>query len=363
MRIALLIYGNLNTVSGGYLYDRKLVEHLRNQDDQVEIISIPWRNYAAHLGDNFSKSLQARLRQLKVDVLIQDELNHPSLFLLNRLLRKEVRYPLVSIVHHLRSDESRPTWQNYFYRLIEKQYLESLDALVFNSQATQKAVCQISAFIKDKPQIVAYPAGDRFNPALHEWQIKQRAFQPGPLKIIFVGNLIPRKGLHTLLESLISLPFHLWELKVIGSLSVDPGYARHVQKLVQQWKLSQQVKFLGDASDELIAQTLLESHLLAVPSSYEGFGIVYLEAMSFGLPAIGATAGGAREIITHGVNGFLIEPGNKNSLQSHLFDLASNRQKLTNLSLAARQRFEAHPGWRESSEIIRKFLKSVSNHG
>ena len=53
MKIGFLIYGSLDTLSGGYLYDRKLVEYLRTQGDTVQIISLPWRNYAAHLSDNF----------------------------------------------------------------------------------------------------------------------------------------------------------------------------------------------------------------------------------------------------------------------------------------------------------------------
>ena len=106
MRIGLVIYGNLDTLSGGYLYDRKLVEFLRDEGDEVEIISIPWRNYAAHLTDNFSPSLLGRLDSPNFDVLIQDELNHPSLFLLNRRLKSLVNYPIISIVHHLRSCET-----------------------------------------------------------------------------------------------------------------------------------------------------------------------------------------------------------------------------------------------------------------
>ena len=57
MKIGFVIYGSLDTLSGGYLYDRKLVEYLRAQGDTVEIISLPWRNYAAHLTDNFSFKL------------------------------------------------------------------------------------------------------------------------------------------------------------------------------------------------------------------------------------------------------------------------------------------------------------------
>ena len=66
MKIGFVIYGSLNTVSGGYLYDRKLVEYLHAQGDTVEIISLPWRNYGAHLMDNFRFRLPKDL-----DILIQ----------------------------------------------------------------------------------------------------------------------------------------------------------------------------------------------------------------------------------------------------------------------------------------------------
>ena len=71
MRIGLLIYGSLDTLSGGYLYDRKLVEHLRQAGDAVEIVSLPWRSYPAHLADNLSLRLYRRLRDLPVDILLQ----------------------------------------------------------------------------------------------------------------------------------------------------------------------------------------------------------------------------------------------------------------------------------------------------
>ena len=61
MRVVILIYGSLETLTGGYLYDRKLIEHLRCQGHQVEVISKPYHNYLRSLLDNFSLSL---LRQL-----------------------------------------------------------------------------------------------------------------------------------------------------------------------------------------------------------------------------------------------------------------------------------------------------------
>ncbi len=60
MRLALLIYGGLDTLSGGYLYDRKMVAYLREHGDDVSLVSLPWRSYPRHLMDNFSTPLFER---------------------------------------------------------------------------------------------------------------------------------------------------------------------------------------------------------------------------------------------------------------------------------------------------------------
>src|SRR5512143_3227650 len=104
MRVGLVIYGSLETLSGGYLYDRQLVEYLRGCGDTVDVISLPRGNYARHLADNLSHNPWRRL-QSSFDVLLQDELSHPSLLRLNRQLHGRVAYPIISIVHHLRSSE------------------------------------------------------------------------------------------------------------------------------------------------------------------------------------------------------------------------------------------------------------------
>ncbi|MEK6574435.1 MAG: glycosyltransferase, partial [Chloroflexota bacterium] len=233
MRPGLVIYGSLDTVSGGYLYDRMLVAHLRQCGDEVDIISIPWRNYGQHLADNFSSTLLRRLRDGRYDVLLQDELNHPSLFLVNRIIgatrRSPLRTPIFSIVHHLRSGEHRPAWKNTLYRFVERQYLSSVDGFIFNSRTTKDAVERLAG--DHRPSIVAYPAGDHFSPPLEPGRIRERATRPGPLRLLFVGNIIPRKGLHTLLDALAQIRDG-WELNVVGSAEVDRGYVTEVQRRI-----------------------------------------------------------------------------------------------------------------------------------
>ncbi len=355
MKIGLIIYGSLDTLSGGYMYDRRLVEYLRAQGDTVEIISLPWRNYAAHLTDNFSfrpwnGQLTARLQNL--DILIQDELNHPSLIGANRGRHP---YPVISLVHHLRCSELRPKWQNDLYRTIEKKYLQSVDGFIFNSQTTKSVVNGL--MVNEKPSVVAYPPTDRFGEAISEEEIEERG-KKKELKVLFLGNVIGRKGLYTLLEA-VSFQQSALQVDIVGSLTSEPVYAKQMQKFVTDNNLSSRVTFHSSLNNQPLKQKLQQAHILVVPSSYEGFGIVYLEGMGFGLPAIGTTAGAAGEIIEHGKTGYLIEPNDSNTLAQHITSLAQDRNLLAQLSLNARRRYTQQPSWNETAHQIRKFLLDI----
>ncbi len=362
MRIGLLIYGSLDTLSGGYLYDRKLVEHLRQAGDSVEIVSLPWRSYPAHLADNLSLRLYRRLRDLSVDILLQDELNHPSLALVNRRLRP--RYPMICIVHHLRSSEQHPRRLLPLYRAVERSYLRTVDGFIFNSRTTRQAVAELQGKSEEERGgrknlaplggVIAYPAADHL-PAPDTGGAQQLQNDAGPLRILFVGNLIPRKGLHHLIAALARLPRAEWLLDVVGDDTVDRSYAAALRKQTSAAGLEDNIRLHGRVSDSELAQRYSAAHLLAV-LSYEGFGIVYLEAMAFGLPVLASVHGGSGEIVRHGVNGFLVEPTDADGIAAHLSTLAGDRERLAALGRNARQRFASHPRWADSAAAIRAYL-------
>jgi len=354
MRVGLIIYGDLQNVSGGYIYDRILVEHLRRKGDHVEVISLPWRNYPRHLADNVSRTLRRRLRRASLDVLLEDELNHPSLFWANRWVTEKISYPIVSLVHHLRCSESRPTWQNRLYLWVERLYLLSVRGFVFNSKTTASVVEGILG--SKRPAVVAYPGRDRLNPEMKQDQIIERAHQPIPIHIVFVGNVIPRKGLDVLISALGHLPRDTWQLEVIGSLTMDPTYADSIRRQIARNDLEGRIRLSGLLHDGELASRLAQSHILAVPSSYEGFGMVYIEAMGFGLPVIASPVGAVPEVVAHGRNGFLIPPGDTAGLAQCVQALHRDREHLARVSLAALRRYSEHPTWIESADRIREFL-------
>ncbi len=355
MRIGLLIYGSLETVSGGYLYDRKLVEHLQNQGDQVEIISLSPRNYLRHLGDNFSRRLERKLTRLDVDILLEDELNHPSLAWLNRRIKGSVRCPIVGIVHHLRGSEEHPQPFKILYQRVERIYLNRVDGFVFNSQTTRASVERhLNA---PRPGVVAYPSASHLRAEIAAEEIEQRASKSSPLQILFLGNVIPRKGLLILLDALHRLPKDTWQLTVVGR-EVDAGYVQEAQSTIRNSQFASNVRWRGVLTNDELVQTLRAHHVLAVPSTYEGFGIVYLEAAAFGLPSIATTAGAAPEVITHREDGFLVEAGDSRAVADCLLALHEDRELLIRMGLAARSRHLRHTTWEQSGDRIRRFLMS-----
>jgi len=104
MHIGLIVNGRLNTVSSGHLYDAQLVDCLYEEGNDVEVISLAETGFSRSLWHNFNRAFFDNLRRADFDLLLQDARTYPSLFLLNRWLRPEIPYPIVSIVHAIQHE-------------------------------------------------------------------------------------------------------------------------------------------------------------------------------------------------------------------------------------------------------------------
>ena len=243
------------------------------------------------------------------------------------------------------------------YRKVERAYLRTVDGFLFNSEVTRRTVEDLTG--ERCRGLVVTPAGDRLGPGPGEQEIRRRAAEPGPLRVLFVGNLIPRKGLLTLLEALGRLPREKWRLSVVGSPDVDPGHAARVRRFIERNGMRNNVSMRGQADDAALAAALRTHHVLAVPSRYEGFGIVYLEAMGFGVVPIGSSAGGAAEIIRDGTSGCLVPPDSASALAAAIERLCEDRGHLQALGRGALARFREFPGWKQGMAAAREHLRSL----
>jgi phosphatidylinositol alpha-1,6-mannosyltransferase len=100
------------------------------------------------------------------------------------------------------------------------------------------------------------------------------------------------------------------------------------------------VRFAGFVSDADLHALYDEAAVFAMPSRNEGFGLVYLEAMSHGVPCIGSTADAAREVIQDGVTGFLVHQQDRSALTDRIVRLLSDESRRREMGMAGRARVE-----------------------
>lgn len=357
MHIGLVIYGTLEMQSGGFLYDRMIVKHLEQLGDKVSILSLPWYSYWRGLLSNFDEAIPFKLASGDWDILIEDELAHPALVRTNRRVHQmsRQRFPIISLVHLLHStSQTQKWWQKWFFQQIESRYLRSVDGCIYVSQYNQKLAEQLAG--RPIPFTIAYPAGDHLSPGIHISEINLRAAKQRPLEIIYLGSVIPRKGLHVLLAALEPVTFD-WNLQVAGSLDVDPAYGTNIQKLAQKPGLIGKVHFLGALPQKEIPGLLAEGDVMALPSLAEGYAIAYLEAMAHGLPVIASQTSGAQELVVNNLNGFLIAPEDIQAVRTSLRALATDPKRRLMMSLQARETYDQHSTWAETAIKIRNFLE------
>jgi glycosyltransferase involved in cell wall biosynthesis len=350
MHVGLVVTGSLDTSTGGYLYDRRLVAHLRSHGDTVEAIELPRRGYARHLVDNLSPSLWRRLAGAHFDVLFEDELSHPSLVAVNR--RLGARCPIVTVVHLLRTRERDASPLRPLYAAAEGRYLAGVDGALFNSQATRDATERLVG--RTIPGLVAHPASDHLGapPSSEErWS--------GPLRILTLANVLPGKGIHTVLAAVGRLPAGSWRLTVVGSLATDPAYVGRVRRQIGEAGLGDKVELVGGVPSSEVARRLGANDVMVLPSAYEAAGIAYLEAMRFGLPVVASAAGGAPELVTHEREGFVVEPGDVAAVARCLQRWISDPELVTTMGQAARRRADRHKTWEQTFAPLRPFLRSL----
>ena len=358
MHFAFVTHGPIEKVSGNNLYNRKLLEHLQAQGHTVEVVAVPKRRFRERLRDNFSAPLLQQLAAGDFDLILQDSAVHASFAWLNVQIKKQTNTPIISIVHHLRSKEDWGLLRRFIFRRVEKDYLKTIDGFVFNSETTKQAVQQMVGI--KQPNVVGYPAADHFKDDLEAFTTI-RDSRSGKLKMIFVGSIIERKGLDVLLMALKQVPAGKWELDIVGDPTVDRKYVSKLHKFIEEIpRLRTAITFLGPLSQRDLAIRYSINHVLVVPSTYDGFGIVYLEGMGFGLPAVATSAGAAAEIITHLENGFLLSANDPNTLARAIKLLINDRKFLAEMSENALQTYEKFPTWAETCTKVEAFLMKVA---
>jgi glycosyltransferase involved in cell wall biosynthesis len=348
MRIAFVIVGALDHVSGGFHYDRMLITQLQAQGHEVDVIALPWRRYGRQLLDNLA-TWPMRARQY--DVVIQDQLAHPALIWRNRRLRR-AGLPVVSLVHNLTSCQPA-TRLRPLVRGCERAYFRGVDAAIAVCASTA-ADARVCAGRKLRVH-VAYAGRDGVG--IDAATVALRAQAPGPLRAVFVGQVSPHKGLHRALSAIAAVAGVT--LDVAGSLTADAGYVERIRAQAARLQLGDRLRLHDQLGRTALAALLARSHVLVMPSDREAYPLAALEALGAGLPVLLTSAGGTAELLGDGRAGQLIAPDDARGWAPAIRGLARDRTALATAGQAALLRHRAHGTWADTAAGVAAFLEGI----
>lgn len=164
---------------------------------------------------------------------------------------------------------------------------------------------------------------------ISQFNIIKNKEENGPLKLIYVGGISYRKGIHRLLEVIKEFDYSKVELYLAGTFDKNSD-------LYLNYKTKKNIHFLGFVTRDKLNKLYNEASIFVLPSFGEGLAQVGLEAMACGLPLLCTTNSGVNDVVIDGENGFVYEPNKNDELKNKIIWFINNREKIHEMGKKAR---------------------------
>ncbi len=339
-------------VTGAHFYERNLINTLRSVPGvEVDII-------APVQPDSFVKKIFSPLKNLSLrsklknyDLIVFNSskfLYFLPLLLLLRLKKKETM-----IIHHLFMADEVEGWRKILYRPAENMFLHFGNRILTPSQYLADI---IKAKFKKESIICPVP---------FEAPVAEEFLNPQKGKLLFIGNIEPRKGLHLLIDALILIKTEAdgvsstagntnLSLDIIGKI-IDREYYETLCQKIEAAGLD--VKFHGFLNHSEQEEIKRKSYVFVFPSLLEGFGMALNEAHGYGLPVICFNNSAMPYSVKDKVDGILVEDGNVTEFAKAISMIVNDRELRNRLSVSALKHARILPGQTEFySSVERGFI-------
>lgn len=336
------IPGDLESLTGGYAYDRRLMTELRALGWQVNVVPL-----AADFPYPSAVSLQAADAALSVlpegALVLVDGLALGAMG--NLAMQHGQRLRLVALCHHPLALESGldDRTRKHFLKS-EATALSASRAVVVTSPATRRLLEHLFG-IPGSRITVAVPGTD---PA---------PFAPcagHPPVLLCVATLTRRKGHDLLIDALAALRHLDWQARLVGGDEFDPAWVQTLREKIQAVELQQRIVLTGSRKD--LRPEYLGADIFVLPSRFEGYGMVFTEALSYGLPIVATQVETVMDIVPRD-SGLLVPVEDRTALAQALERLLAKPTLRTALAHGARKAAAGLPRWHETANVLGRLLQ------
>ncbi len=282
----------------------------------------------------FNRTLTGAIDAIKADVYEAHTISGYGF--LTALRERGIKKPFIQTIHGVLADEyahsfkgAFPTFRAKLANLImwklsklEEKTAKNATLIVTVSEYSSNKIVQF--YDVDKAKIRVVPNGvdtERFKPSKTGEKIKRQIGLDNKLCVLFVGRLIPRKGVSFLIEAAQSIveKYRKIMFVIVGNGPLKNNLVLHVEKT----NLSRYFVFLGDVQESILPALYNCADIFALPSIQEGQGIALLEAQATAKPVVAFDVGGVREAVSNNETGLLVKPSS-NELAEAIIKLLSD---------------------------------------
>lgn len=316
MHITLFVPGPLGTVSGGYVYDRHVVDGMRAIGHEVVIAELAGR-YPLADAEAVASARAAWAALPAESIPVIDGLGLPAF---ESIADGLAARGAVGLIHHPTALETgHSDAVREALRGLECRLMPRLRRVIVTSTDTASRLTSGFGVAPERVAVVIPGTEDA----------SRSTGSGGPsCAILSIATLIPRKGFDVLLRGLARLPDLDWSLTVVGGADRDPAHARSLGTLSASLGIADRVTFAGELTGSALEAAWRRADMFALATYYEGYGMVIAEALKRGLP-VAVTNGGAAGALVTPETGVASAPGDhvslSNAMRRLIFDAGLRR--------------------------------------
>jgi glycosyltransferase involved in cell wall biosynthesis len=339
-QVVFAVPGDLTIPTGGYAYDRRIIEGLRK---------LGWQVDAVDLGEGFPfpseearRGARARLADLPSSTpIVVDGL---AFGVLPETMRElGARNRLIALVHHpLALETGYAADVAELLRTDETRALAEAWRVIATSAFTARMLVTDYGVSIERVKIVR-PGADR----------KKRAQGSGgpPIALLCVGAIVPRKGYDVLIGALARLADLPWRLTIAGDVGRDAGAVARLVADIERYELAERVTIAGAVTAQRLQELYASADIFVLASRFEGYGMAYADAIAHGLPIVGTT-GGAIPQTAPASAALLAAPDDVDAFAAAVRRLIEDSELRACLAAGAWAAATALPTWELSAKIF-----------
>lgn len=347
----LVTLGDPNTLTGGYLFHRRLADLAPRHAARLTFMSVPRRPFPVAVVDG--PRVVHQVERSGAGIAVLDSI--AAAYLGPWLWAREPSIPFVGMLHQPPGGIDYGPPRQPIQAILDRLAYRRLRRLLVASDAL---AADLRRRVERPERLFVVPPGR---------DVAASAGPPPPdlrrgrqMALLSVGNWVERKGVMTTLEAVANLPPDAATLHLVGSTDIDLRYAARIRARLRAPDLAHRVVVHGPVPVQAVAAMYAAADAFVLPSLKEPFGTVYGEAMACGLPVVGWRAGNLPFLADDGREGLLVEPGDLVGLTSALLQLANDAPLRERLGRAAQARAAGRPTWDDVAGTFFAHLRQVS---